>query len=419
MKFFFNILLTLIIKIESSYIKLPFKKFSTYQKETNYIDYLEKNDIIIIFEIGTPYQSIPIFINFDLYSFYISGQKLNGKYNENMSSSLIQKKQKSYFYSEVIREGYESKDKFKLNDLSNKEIIINDLNFIIPTKINEYKINNFIESSLGLKIQDSPDIKNFGFLYNLKEKEIIDSYGWTINYLNNEEGELIIGGYPHEYDKKYDISKFKNTKAETRGAQVYWDLRFQYFLSNKQNFRYFNGQFDIAFGFIQANFIYKDYIINEFFQFKKSCMNYNNSKYDYFICDSNENISDFPSLLLNNKELNFSFEFNYKDLFIKKDNQIYFLIVFRNEYSGIEYWILGKPFFKKYQLVFESDRKLIGIYIGKEKNQLNVSWIIVFVLFIILIILIIYIINKYKNLPKKIKANELLEQMDSPFLNSI
>ena len=148
-------------------------------------------------------------------------------------------------------------------------------------------------------------------------------------------------------------------------------------------------------------------------------MNYNNSKYDYFICDSNENISDFPSLLLNNKELNFSFEFNYKDLFIQKDNQIYFLIVFRNEYSGIEYWILGKPFFKKYQLVFESDRKLIGIYIGKEKNQLNVSWIIVFVLFIILIILIIYIINKYKNLPKKIKANELLEQMDSPFLNSI
>jgi hypothetical protein len=137
MKFFFNILLTLIIKIESSYIKLPFKKFSTYQKETNYIDYLEKNDIIIIFEIGTPYQSIPIFINFELYSFYISGQKLNGKYNENMSSSLIQKKQKSYFYSEVIREGYESKDKFKLNDLSNKEIIINDLNFIIPTKINE------------------------------------------------------------------------------------------------------------------------------------------------------------------------------------------------------------------------------------------------------------------------------------------
>ena len=57
-------------------------------------------------------------------------------------------------------------------------------------------------------------------------------------------------------------------------------------------------------------------------------MNYNNSKYDYIICDSNENISDFPYLLLYNKDLNYSFEFNYKDLFIQKDNQLYFLIVF-------------------------------------------------------------------------------------------
>ena len=414
MKLFFNFLLTLIFKIKSSYIKLPFRKFSTYQKEINYFNYLEKNDIAIIFEIGTPFQSIPIYINFELYSFYISGQNLNGKYNEN-SSSTLKKKQLSYFYSEVLNEGYESEDKFKLKYISNKEIIISDFNFIIPTKLNEHKIDNFIPSSLGLKIQDSPDIKNYGFLYILKQKEIIDSFGWTIKYLNNEEGEIIIGGYPHEYDKEYGISKFKNTKAEKRGAQVYWDLKFQYYLTNKQDFRSCHAQFDISFGFIKANFIYKNYLINEFFQFKNNCFIYNNTNYDYFICNSNEKISDFPKLILFHKDLNYSFEFNYKDLFIQKDNQLYFLIVFEKKSQSIEYWILGKPFFKKYQLVFESDRKLMGIYTEKEKKQLNVSWIIVFILFIILIILIIFIIQKYKNLPKKIKANELLEQMDSPF----
>ena len=414
MKLFFNFLLTLIFKIKSSYIKLPFRKFSTYQKEINYFNYLEKNDIAIIFEIGTPFQSIPIYINFELYSFYISGQNLNGKYNEN-SSSTLKKKQLSYFYSEVLNEGYESEDKFKLKDISNKEIIISDFNFIIPTKLNEHKIDNFIPSSLGLKIQDSPDIKNYGFLYILKQKEIIDSFGWTIKYLNNEEGEIIIGGYPHEYDKEYDISKFKNTKAEKRGAQVYWDLKFQYYLTDKQDFRNCHAQFDISFGFIKANFIYKNYLINEFFQFKNNCFIYNNTNYDYFICNSNEKISDFPKLILFHKDLNYSFEFNYKDLFIQKDNQLYFLIVFEKKSQSIEYWILGKPFFKKYQLVFESDRKLMGIYTEKEKKQLNVSWIIVFILFIILIILIIFIIQKYKNLPKKIKANELLEQIDSPF----
>ena len=278
MKLFFNFLLTLIFKIKSSYIKLPFRKFSTYQKEINYFNYLEKNDIAIIFEIGTPFQSIPIYINFELYSFYISGQNLNGKYNEN-SSSTLKKKQLSYFYSEVLNEGYESEDKFKLKDISNKEIIISDFNFIIPTKLNEHKIDNFIPSSLGLKIQDSPDIKNYGFLYILKQKEIIDSFGWTIKYLNNEEGEIIIGGYPHEYDKEYDISKFKNTKAEKRGAQVYWDLKFQYYLTNKQDFRSCHAQFDISFGFIKANFIYKNYLINEFFQFKNNCFIYNNTNY--------------------------------------------------------------------------------------------------------------------------------------------
>jgi len=417
MKFFFIIIITLILKIQSSYIKLPFKKFTTYQKDKNYFDYLEKNDIVIIFEIGTPIQSIPIFINFDIYSFYISGPNLNGIYNENKSSTfnfIKKKRELSYFTSDVMSEGYESKDKFKLNDIK-KKIINEELNFILPIKINKYKIKNFIPSSLGLRIHESYDTKNYSFLYILKQKEIIDSYGWTIKYINNDEGELIIGGYPHEYDTKYDFSKFKNTKVINSGNLVNWDLRFQYNLLNKENIRFCNAQFDITFGFIKVNFMYKNYIINDYFQFKNNCLKYNNSNYEYIICDSNENISDFPNLTLYNKDLNYTFEFNYKDLFIRNDNKLYFLIVFEKEYQ-IENWIIGKPFFKKYQLVFESDRKLIGIYIGKKNNQLNISWIIVYLLFIILFILIIYMIKKYKNMPKKIKANELLENIDSPFL---
>ena len=73
----------------------------------------------------------------------------------------------------------------------------------------------------------------------------------------------------HEYDIKYDISKFKNTKTETRGAQVYWDLRFQYFLFTKLNFGYCHGQFDITFDFIQANLIYKIILLMNFLNLKK------------------------------------------------------------------------------------------------------------------------------------------------------
>ena len=54
---------------KSHYIKFPFKKYSKYKEGTNYFDYLEKNDLCIILEIGTPPQEIPIFLNFESYIF--------------------------------------------------------------------------------------------------------------------------------------------------------------------------------------------------------------------------------------------------------------------------------------------------------------------------------------------------------------
>ena len=143
-------------------------------------------------------------------------------------------------------------------------------------------------------------------------------------------------------------------------------------------------------------------------------MKNNNIKFDYFICDINEKIDDFPIKNFNHKELNYSFEFNYQDLFLKVNNKFYFLIIFKDIKD--KYWKIGKPFFKKYQLIFESDRKLIGFYTGKIKSKINFNWFIVFILFIILIILIIFMIIRYKNLPKKIRAKELNEGFNSSLI---
>ena len=147
---------------------------------------------------------------------------------------------------------------------------------------------------------------------------------------------------------------------------------------------------------------------------KKKCEKFNNIKFDYFICDINDKIDDFPIISFNHKGLNYTFEFNYQDLFLKVDNKFYFLIVFKDIKDNN--WKIGKPFFKKYQLIFESDRKLIGFYTGKIKSKINFNWIIVFILFIILIILIIFMIIRYKNLPKKIRAKELNEGFNSSLI---
>ena len=50
-------------------------------------------------------------------------------------------------------------------------------------KITESKLDKFIPLSLGLNIHDSLNTKNYGFLYQLKEREIIDYFGWTINII--------------------------------------------------------------------------------------------------------------------------------------------------------------------------------------------------------------------------------------------
>ena len=90
-------------------------------------------------------------------------------------------------------------------------------------------------------------------------------------YNNEEEGELIIGGYPHEYDKNYDKSKLKNTKAEQRNSYVFWDLYFSYIKSG--DFICSNAEFDISFVLIKGNQIYQNFIINNYFILKKNVKN--------------------------------------------------------------------------------------------------------------------------------------------------
>ena len=74
-------------------------------------------------------------------------------------------------------------------------------------------------------------------------------------------------------------------------------------------------------------------------------------------------------------------------------------------------FILGKIFLKKYQIIFEPDRKIIGIYIKKNLNILSITlWVITVILSIIIISLIIIILKRYNNKPRKIRANELDEE---------
>ena len=108
-------------------------------------------------------------------------------------------------------------------------------------------------------------------------------------------------------------------------------------------------------------------------------------------------------------ENNFTFILNPSDLFMLYNDRYYYLVHFL-KYSNDNSWSLGISFLRKFNLVFDQDKKVLGYYKLNEKtfNEnlfLKILLIIALIIIIILIILLIY----YKTLKqiRKIRANEL------------
>ena len=391
-------------KIITSIVKFNLMKNKAIIANLYFIYTIIKNEIYIEIKVGTPKLTIPTYISLDQYSYYISGKNLSGIYNEDKSSSYqLKTDRESSYYKDMFEKGFLSSENIIMNDLKNKEFEIKDFNFVLPSK----QGIKLYPSLIGLGIE-SYYMKTTGFLYQLKQKRIIDSYGWTIKYNNNDKGEIIFGGYPHEYDNNYNQINFKNAKAESRGSYINWDLYFDYIKWNNKIFNDSNGYILYAELIITNNTIIAPGFFMNIFQenvFKSNLCNakiYDN-KYYYFICNKNFKIKNFGSLFFYHKDFEYTFEISYKDLFIENNNEIYSLLFFSQ--IQLDRWSLGKPFFKKYQIIFEPDRKLIGFYVNK--SNFSWSWIIVYLLGIIIIVLSIYMIYKYKKIPHRIKAKEL------------
>ena len=76
------------------------------------------------------------------------------------------------------------------------------------------------------------------------------------------------------------------------------------------------------------------------------------------------NIKSFPiiNFEFGNGNLKYNITFDYNDLFMEFNAKYYFLIVFKNfKYK----WIFGELFFKKYQVIFDKNKKIFGFYTKK------------------------------------------------------
>ena len=272
--------------------------------------------------------------------------------------------------------------------------------------------------ALGLRLINSNENSNdLSFIYQMKKLANLDSYSFSLKYKSDEEGELIIGAYPHSYDNKFKEKNFFYSKAGSHKNSVNWVLNFDVIRYNNKSLNYGTkkGLINIEYGLIQAPYKYKNFFKNNFYGDK--CQEKFNPQRNVTIihCKSNFDITSFKDISFELKDIDTIFVLTYKDLFIKYNNEYIFVILSDEDIDAKDpTWILGKPFMKKYELVYDLDRKIIGLYKegkinSEEKSGVNIFLIILVVILIIVVIGLIYFIIYYLRKPKR-RVNELNDE---------
>ena len=459
------------LKIIFSFVVIPFKVYvQNYAKNpdnqsvddvTRLINEWHTVHLFSKLKVGNPNQEVSLQINVDSNCFELNRIK----------KASLEIEKLSYFFSD--KENDANISLFNVNNsktfknvsdqyptyyfthdyfMGNDEIYLyNNLNVQDPS--NEIKTNNLFfkvfndkyeancvreKCGLHLGIQMFQEGKTVCPNFNkvLKESKLINKYLFSIHYDSQKSGSLIYGAYPHEYYpdkyKEQQLITFYTTvdPITITNFNIYPDQIISV-NPNKEESIVSTGTkviFELYYGFFIGDGLYQDFIEKNFFNElieRNICQKNENVPYGYyhiikndvFSCNAEnlEDIKKFPELKFYIKATNTSFVFGFDDLFLKIGNKYYFMVIFES-HKNI-YWILGYPFFKKYDIVFNEDSKTISYYTNnmpEENKGESIALKIVLIIFLALIlitglIVLGYYIGKYKYFIRKRKANELTD----------
>ena len=148
-----------------------------------------------------------------------------------------------------------------------------------------------------------------------------------------------------------------------------------------------------------------------------------------YICRNTEEIKNelkekFPPLKMEKKAYSKIFELTYDDLFLVKNDKIFFLVYF--SYYTTSDWEVGLPFLQKYFLNYNYDTKLISYYnndIAKFNQEETSSGISAGKVFLIIFLIIsvsllgFYLGRKYILMRRREKIRA--EELESEFSKTI
>ena len=376
---------------------------------------LFSNNLISQIEIGYPKQKINIYLSSKDYEFYIEENLTNESYyNYNKSSFSKKKSNEMEFFDSPYYSGFYMQDIFTFKNTNNSEIAINNFSFILS--------NNLIGkgySTIGLNYYNPSDDYNINFLKQLKEKKVISNYTWNLKYLDNNNGIITFGSFPHMYNNLFLKENLRFTSTSFNENNLDWNIFFDkiIFNNNKEQI-IFKGsticELNLERDLIKAPFEYKFIFIKYIFNQSK-CEEVNLNTNIFYVCDKKTKIYKLPSIQFKSRDLNFTFEMTYKDLFKEINGKLFFLIYFNKlDKNQFKFWILGKPFIKKYQFIFEQEKRLVGFYqiIENPISYFKLQVTLICILSSIIIILWILVFRFFKYKIRKKRINEIEDIYD-------
>ena len=434
----------------SKFVIMPFsiEEENLDEKEYNSYIFIKNNcfkNLILEFNLGTPSTKVNGLLIQDSLCLELKEEKedikniISDKYTPKNSTSFS-------FYNKHIYKIYD-KDEFMylgydyINFVNNKTGKYN-LSFLFEKSYDEnISINEFSDkkyfSKIGLQkpLYCYYDIKECpNFLCDIKKKALLNKYTVSFEFINSTKGNIIIGDEMFNYNhKKYFYSQFKFTHTND-DAEIFFDnIIVPYQNNHNFSFNGSYGQLNLNLGVIIGSKEYKE-VIDEIFFNKlvgdKICFTDNityNTSQSYFVYSCDEKKIDsksFPKLIFESKAYLYNFQFDFSDLFIKKDNKYYFQIIFKsNNIPKVkDKWTLGQPFFKKYTFTFNLEDNVIAFYnpsLPIDKNELsndtengNSNYKkIIFIVFLLIIFFGLLYLSFYLGMKikkeKKKRANEL------------
>ena len=434
-------------------IQIPLESYhEKFDKEDGNITLLDELDytyLSSIIEIGSSSYPLKTFFVSDSSNFYISSRC-------HINSTLEPSYKSNFYYNRYNSKSFENLTDFNKYFADNSHSCLavenfgiqqkkfSQLKFILTKDTTEELMdqNCLYIGLLMVNPNSDSDFKDYNFIDQLKKKNYIDKYIWSLIFDNTNilesKAKLIIGGYPHElFPENYHSSQLIQTYSLFDQKIMKWELQFEKITYKSGNDNVFNSEksrvtLNPFISYIIGPASLLEFLETDFFEkyIKQSiCHLYGIDIYTAIYCDKNNfEIKKFQTLNLTSKDLDFVFELNYNDLFTERDGKYYFLIIF-DEYFDQTGWVFGNIFFKKYQLIFDTDSKMIGFYntnmeIKKNSEKGGISvwfWIGIIILACFCFTgLGLYLgRNYFAKIIKKRRANELDDNYEYSNANKI